>query len=63
MENNKNLSDMSIVTEIGAFGSLNIEDPTVTRVRKKDDDTDGIDEEALDALIQESVQKNLNIGQ
>ena len=62
MENNKNLSDMSIVTEIGAFGSLNIEDPTVTKIKKKDNDVDGVDDEALDALIQESVQKNLNIN-
>lgn len=50
-------ADMSIVTEIGTFGSLNIDDPTVKKVKDKKDMT----EEEIDALIKESIQHNANI--
>lgn len=50
-------ADMSVVTEIGTFGSLNIEDPTVKKVKEKKDMTD----EEMEALIKESIQHNANI--
>lgn len=51
-------SDMSVVTEIGVFGSLNIEDPTTAKVKKKNAN---LSEEEMEQLIQESIQNNANI--
>ena len=52
-----NKEEMSIVTEVGVFGSLNIDDPTVKKVKKKDD---GQDME-LDSLIEAAIEHNRNI--
>lgn len=52
-----NLNDLSVVTEVGVFGSLNINDPTAKKVNKKDNDKDV----ELEALIQESIEHNKNI--
>lgn len=40
-----------IVTEVGIFGSLNIEDPTVQPIKKK--------KKTIDEIILESTQVNL----
>lgn len=50
--------NLNIVTEVGVFGDLNIEDPTVTNVKKKNTD---LSEEELNKLIQESVRANASI--
>lgn len=50
--------DLNIVTEVGIFGNLNIEDPTITKIKKKNAD---LSEEELNKLIQESVRANANI--
>lgn len=39
---------VQIVTEIGAFGGLNIEDPTIVNVDTEDVDLDKIVKEALE---------------
>lgn len=39
---------IQIVTEIGSFGSLNIEDPTITDVNVEDEDLEKIVKEALE---------------
>jgi len=54
MDDNK----LNIITEVGVFGSLNIEDPTVSGVKKRKND---ITEAELNELIQESIQNNSNI--
>ena len=56
----KHEHDYSIVTEVGVFGDLNIDDPTVTPVRKKGSTAD-CSEQEIDALIQESIAQNKNI--
>jgi|HigsolmetaAR203D_1030402.scaffolds.fasta_scaffold01377_13 hypothetical protein len=43
--------EFEIVTEVGVFGDLNIEDPTRKKVNKKNED--------IDELIMESTQSNL----
>ena len=46
--------ELSIVTEVGVFGDLNIENPTEKKIKKGDD---------LDAVIAEAIknnQENLN---
>lgn len=59
MPKNDNYSDMSIVTEIGAFGSLNIDDPTVKKVKKNNgEDVTG---EEVSELIKEAIESNSNI--
>ena len=52
MENNK---EYSIVTEVGVFGDLNIEDPTAKTVKKKND------ESSIDDLIADSIKANANL--
>lgn len=51
-------NDMSVVTEIGVFGSLNIEDPTTKKVKKANAN---LSDEEMEQLIQESIQHNANI--
>lgn len=41
--------ELAVVTEIGVFGGLGIEDPTQTKVKAKD----------LDALIEQANAENL----
>jgi hypothetical protein len=43
-------SDFNIVTEVGVFGDLNINDPTKKKIKQKDED--------IDTLIKEAVEKN-----
>lgn len=43
--------ELHVLTEVGVFGALNIEDPTKKRVLK---------ESELQELISESVSENLN---
>ena len=43
--------EMTILTEVGNFGELNIEDPTVKKVKKKKTPN-------LDKLIEESINNN-----
>lgn len=42
--------ELSVVTEIGVFGDLDIEDPTAIDVKKK--------KKALDDMIEESISEN-----
>lgn len=56
----KNNEEYSIITEVGVFGDLNIEDPTVKNVKKKNN-TDYTEEE-IDALIKESINANGSIN-
>lgn len=44
--------EMNIVTEVGTFGDLDINDPTATKVKKK--------KKEIDELIQESIKENAN---
>lgn len=49
------IDEMSIVTEVGTFGDLDIEDPTVKKVKKS--------KKEIDELIQESIKENAaNLG-
>jgi len=43
--------ELCIITEVGIFGQLDIEDPTKKKVKKKDE---------LEALIESSVKTNLD---
>ncbi len=45
-------SEYEIVTEVGTFGNLNIDDPTVRKIKKKADGQD------IDQLIRESIDAN-----
>lgn len=45
-------NDLHVVTEVGVFGELNIDDPTKKKVKKAN--------ESLDDVIAEAVQENLN---
>lgn len=42
--------ELAVVTEIGVFGELGIEDPTKKKLKQKD----------IDALIEQANQENLN---
>lgn len=44
-------NDLSYVTEVGVFGSLDIEDPTVIEMKKKK-------KKEMDDLIQEAIEEN-----
>ena len=46
-------SEMSVVTEIGVFGELDVEDPTATRVKKKKDAN-------LEDTINEAIMENMS---
>ena len=46
---------LNIVTEVGTFGSLCIDDPTAVEVKKKKKQ---YTEEELNELIQESINEN-----
>lgn len=48
--------EYNIVTEVGVFGDLNINDPTVQSVKKKNNE-DSTDEE-IQQMISESIQTN-----
>ena len=43
-------NNYSVVTEVGTFGDINIDDPTVSSVKKKNED--------IEQLIAESVKEN-----
>jgi hypothetical protein len=43
--------ELHIVTEVGTFGDLNIDDPTKKKLKKAQD---------LDAVIREATETNLN---
>ena len=47
--------EYSVVTEVGVFGDLNIEDPTAKKVKKKND------EQSIDDMIAESIKTNANL--
>jgi hypothetical protein len=53
---NKNNEEYSIITEVGTFGDLNIEDPTVKSIKKKNNTN--YTEEEIDSLIKESISNN-----
>ncbi len=44
-------NDLSYVTEVGVFGSLDIDDPTVIEMKKKK-------KKEMDDLIQEAIEEN-----
>lgn len=48
---------MSIVTEVGIFGELNMEDPTCKDIRKKS--ISEMSEEELDQCIENARKRNL----
>lgn len=48
--NSNNKEELHVVTEVGVFGGLDINDPTKKKVHTKDE---------LDALIKEAHQHNL----
>jgi len=48
LENNE---ELCLLTEVGVFGELDIEDPTKKKIKKKDD---------LETLIESSVKTNLD---
>ena len=50
MEMNKN-ETMSVLTEVGVFGELDIDDPTAQQLKKKK-------QEDIDSLIQEAITEN-----
>ena len=54
-----NKEEFNIVTEVGVFGDLNIDDPTIKSVKKKNN-TNYTDEE-IETLIRESINNNANI--
>ena len=47
-----------ILTEVGNFGNLNIDDPTMTEVKKIKQQ----EQEDIDTLIKESIKENANIS-
>jgi len=50
--------EYSIVTEVGVFGELNINDPTVKKVKTKNNGD--LTEDELNGIINESIQNNAN---
>ena len=50
---------LNIVTEVGTFGSLNIDDPTAVEVKKKKKGE--YTEEELQELINESIAENAKL--
>ena len=54
-----NKEEFNIVTEVGVFGDLNIEDPTIKSVKKKNNTN--YTEEELESLIKESINSNATI--
>lgn len=44
------IEEMGFVTEVGTFGDLNIDDPTVKKTKKKKED--------LDVLIENAIAEN-----
>ena len=53
--NNEKYTDV-ILTEVGVFGTLNIEDPTFREVKKKKENDTNIDD-----LIAQSINENASI--
>ena len=52
---NKNNENLHILTEVGVFGDLDVDDPTAKKVnRNKNDDVD------IDALIDSAIEDNMN---
>lgn len=50
----ENTEELCVVQEVGVFGELDIKDPTKKKLKKKD-------EQDIDALIKESIEKNASI--
>lgn len=50
MKNNKD-DDLYIVTEVGTFGDIDIDDPTVMKVKKKK-------KSELDEIIEQAIKEN-----
>lgn len=59
MSENMNYDELSIVTEVGTFGSLNIDDPTVKKIKKKKNEL-GVEMD-IDEMIRESIEHNKNL--
>ena len=55
----KNNEEYSIITEVGTFGDLNIDDPTVKPIKKKNNTN--YTEEEIESLIKESINNNATI--
>ena len=57
MEEHRIMSDeMRILTEVGTFGGLGIEDPTSKKTKSKNEEDD------LDELINSSIKKNAELN-
>jgi len=59
MSETMNYGDLSVVTEVGNFGSLNIEDPTEKKVKKRNNEM-GVDMD-IDEMIRQSIEQNKNL--
>lgn len=59
MSETMNYGDLSVVTEVGNFGSLNIEDPTAKKVKKRNNEM-GVDMD-IDEMIRQSIEQNKNL--
>ena len=55
-----NKEQLHVVTEVGVFGELDVNDPTAKKV-KKDGEEDSSDV-ALEQLIEDSIKQNLEVG-
>lgn len=49
--------NLNILTEVGVFGELDIDDPTAKKVKRKKDNMENIDK-----LIEEAIENNGNIS-
>ena len=54
-----NKEQLHVVTEVGVFGELDVNDPTAKKV-KKDGEEDSSDV-ALEQLIEDSIKQNLEV--
>lgn len=52
--------NLSIVTEVGVFGDLDIKDPTVKEIKKKNSN-EALSEAELQEIIKESIQNNAKL--
>ena len=55
-----NKEQLHVVTEVGVFGELDVNDTTAKKV-KKDGEEDSSDV-ALEQLIEDSIKQNLEVG-
>ena len=54
-----NKEEFNIVTEVGVFGDLNIDDPTVKSIKKKNNTN--YTEDEINELIKESINTNATV--